>query len=321
MILFFRSAAAQTGAAMNKKLKKIAGGCILWFTGFTLAGCFSPGGERIVNEMVFDLNNISDLEIAYDEENITFCDGRSEKLVIREYMTDDNRRYYANTEIQGKRLHISEGGRPLFKDGFSCRVEVFLPASYNRDLSVITTSGVIDMTQADLMLDSLRAETTSGEIRLEQVKAACLELETTRGILDLGTLLADQITIHSTEGRVNISRMEGNVNYTSTHGSLMVDAAVGAGIYQTSNDGLLQLRYEKADGDLQFYNKNGDILLTLPSSLAFELEAVSRNGSVSADFGKDEKEEKGWVKGKNGSAPYVKISLESRNGKLEIKKE
>lgn len=177
------------------------------------------------------------------------------------------------------------------------------------------------MTQADLMLDSLRAETTSGEIRLEQVKAACLELETTRGILDLGTLLADQITIHSTEGRVNISRMEGNVNYTSTHGSLMVDAAVGAGIYQTSNDGLLQLRYEKADGDLQFYNKNGDILLTLPSSLAFELEAVSRNGSVSADFGKDEKEEKGWVKGKNGSAPYVKISLESRNGKLEIKKE
>lgn len=28
----------------------------------------------------------------------------------------------------------------------------------------------------DLMLDSLRAETTSGEIRLEQVKAACLEI-------------------------------------------------------------------------------------------------------------------------------------------------
>ncbi len=45
-----------------------------------LAGCFSPGGERIVNEMVFDLNNISDLEIAYDEENVTFCDGRSEKI-------------------------------------------------------------------------------------------------------------------------------------------------------------------------------------------------------------------------------------------------
>lgn len=64
--------------------------------------------------MVFDLNNISDLEIAYDEENVTFCDGRSEKLVIREYMTDDNRRYYANTEIQGKRLHISEGGKASF---------------------------------------------------------------------------------------------------------------------------------------------------------------------------------------------------------------
>ena len=29
------------------------------------------------------------------------------------------------------------------------------------------------------------------------------------------------------------------------------------------------LDMKKADGDLQFYNKNGDIMLTLPSSLAF----------------------------------------------------
>ena len=64
----------------------------------------------------------------------------AKKLVIREYMTDDNRRYYANTEIRGNGC-TSVKGKASFKDGFSCRVEVFLPASYNRDLTVITTSG------------------------------------------------------------------------------------------------------------------------------------------------------------------------------------
>lgn len=148
------------------------------------------------------------------------------------------------------------------------------------------------MSQMKLTLDSLRAETTSGRIRLEQVEASCLEFASTRGSLDLGRICAGDIKIHTTEGEVKISRLEGKVNYTTTHGSLEVDEAVGSGGYHTSNDGLLQIRYVKADGDLQLYNKNGDIQLTLPPALGFHLEAVSKNGSVAADFGMEEKAEK-----------------------------
>nr|WP_308627022.1 DUF4097 family beta strand repeat-containing protein [uncultured Eisenbergiella sp.] len=305
---------------MIKKWKKTIAGCVFLFAGILVTGCSGWEEERMVNEMVFDLRGISELAVTYDEDMILFYEGRGEKLVVREYMTENKRRYYADTDMENSRIHISEGKRPFFKAGFTCRVEVWLPASYDRDLTVITTDGEIDMSQLKLNLDTLRAETTSGRIRLEQVEASRLEFASTRGSLDLGRICAGDIKIHTTEGMVKISRLEGKVNYTTTHGSLEVDEAVGSGGYHTSNDGLLQIRYVKADGDLQLYNKNGDIRLTLPPALGFHLEAVSKNGSVAADFGMEEKAEKGWIKGTNGDSPYVKIRLESRNGNLIIKK-
>lgn len=255
---------------MSKKWKKTIAGCVLLFAGILAAGCTGWKEERMVNEMVFDLQGISELAVTYDEDTILFYESRGEKLVVREYMTENKRRYYAHTDMEKSRIHISEGKRPFFKDGFTCRVEVWLPASYDRDLTVITTDGEIDMSQMKLTLDSLRAETTSGRIRLEQVEASCLEFASTRGSLDLGHICAGDIKIHTTEGEVKISRLEGKVNYTTTHGSLEVDEAVGSGGYHTSNDGLLQIRYVKADGDLQLYNKNGDIQLTLPPALGFQ---------------------------------------------------
>lgn len=85
-------------------------------------------------------------------------------------------------EIQGKWSNTHEGGAPL-RMVFPSRVQVFLPASYNRDLDIGDYhQRVIDMTVSDSDAGFLRAETTPVKSVWNRC-AACLELETTRGIL------------------------------------------------------------------------------------------------------------------------------------------
>lgn len=58
-------------------------------------GCSSNSGCKMVNQMIFDLNSITEITIAYDEENISFYEGSNDELRIEEYMTADKKSYYA----------------------------------------------------------------------------------------------------------------------------------------------------------------------------------------------------------------------------------
>lgn len=302
---------------MSKKIFTL----LLFLTAIpTLTGCSGRREELAANELVFDLRGISSVEITYDEENITFLEGSGNKLMIREYMTDNRRRYHARTEETDGRIHISEGKRPFFKGSFSCHVEVYLPRSYDKKLTVITTQGRIDCTGIDLQLASFKGETTSGELLLSRVKAETAFLQTTRGKIELEQLSADICTIRTTSGKVYASCLKGNVDYVTTHGDIQVDLAFGSGSYRAENDGKLQLSMQELDSGLTLHNKNGDIELRLPENQAFRLEAVSKNGSVISDFVGAEEKEDGRLTLFHGEAPRPEVKMESKNGDLSVKK-
>lgn len=102
---------------MSKKWKKTIAGCVLLFAGILAAGCTGWKEERMVNEMVFDLQGISELAVTYDEDTILFYESRGEKLVVREYMTENKRRYYAHTDMEkAESISAREKGRFLRMD-------------------------------------------------------------------------------------------------------------------------------------------------------------------------------------------------------------
>lgn len=291
---------------------------LIVFCLLTLAGCSNSQSPSVANEIRFSLEGITDVTISYDEEQITFYQAEGDELIIKEYMTKNKSSYYANVKQSGDSIHISEGGKPFFKSGFSRRIEVFLPASYMDALKITTTDGDIDLSNVALQLTTLRIDSTAGTVDVKCAVASSIHLSTTSGTLNLGSLEAESIRLDTTSGNVSCDELIGNVEYTSTSGNADIRSAVGSGSYKANNSGKLNVNYVEVTGDLYFFNKNENINLTLPDSLSFEFEATTKNGSVSTTFGECIAVDGRTTRGIVGSDPTISVKTETNNGNIEV---
>lgn len=285
---------------------------------FTLPGCSRSQNPQVANELHFSLDRISDVTISYDEEPITFFAVDSKELIIKEYMTENKSSYYADVKQNNGSIHVSEGGKPLFKDGFYRYIEVYLPVSYQEALTITTTDGNIDLSNMNLQLSALRIDSTAGTVEIKRVAASDVHISSTRGTLKLGSVTADTIRLETTSGNVTCDELTGNVTYTSTSGNADIKSAIGSGSYRANNSGRLNVIYTEVTGDLSLFNKNDDICLTLPPDLAFEFAATTKNGSVETTFQEcitiDGQTKRGTV----GSNPTVTVKVETNNGNIEV---
>lgn len=285
---------------------------------FSLAGCSGSKNSEMANELHFSLEEISDVTISYDEEAITFYEADNDELVIKEYMTKNKTSYHADVTEDKNSIHISEGSKPFFKNGFSRHIEVYLPASYRDALTITTTDGNIDISDVDLQLSKLRIDSTAGTVKLNKITASDIYLSTTSGTLELGSISADTIRLDTTSGNITCDELTGNVTYTSTSGNADIKSAIGSGNYKANHSGTLNVTYVEVTGDLSLFNKNDDINLTLPADLEFEFEAASKNGSVTTTFEKYLSVDERTTSGTVGKNPTVTIKTETKNGNIEV---
>lgn len=283
-----------------------------------LTGCSHDQSSKLVNEITFSLDSISEVTIAYDEENVTFYESESGDLTIREYMTENKSSYYAKVDQGGGSIKVSEGRKPFFKNGFLRYAEVYLPASYQENLSVFTTDGNIDLSGLEMSLNMLRIDSTAGTVRLNAVKARTIDLSTTSGAFDAEYLDADTIRADTTSGSFSCETLDGNVTYTTTSGSADIRSAIGSGSYKVNNSGQLKVAYTEVTGDLSFFNKNDSIQVTLPKDLEFEFAATTKNGSISISFPECVSIQGRTTSGTVGRNPTVTIKAETNNGNIDI---
>lgn len=298
--------------------KTITLGIALILSLFAFAGCSNSKSSQMANELRFSLDGISALTISYDEEKITFFKSDSDELVIKEYMTENNSSYYAKVTERNESIQISEGSKPLFKDGFTRYIEVYLPESYHENLTVTSTNGDIDFSSVSLDLSMLRVDNSSGTIILDNAIASDIHLSSTRGTLDLGSIKANKIRLETTSGSVNCTELSGNVTYTSTSGNADIKSAIGSGSYKANNSGSLNVVYTEVNGNLSFFNKNDSITLTLPKNLEFKFEATTKNGSVSTNFQQHITVNGRTTSGVVGDNPTITVKVETNNGHIEV---
>lgn len=283
-----------------------------------LGGCSNSKSPQMANELQFSLNEVSELTISYDEEKITFFEGDSDELVIREYMTVNKSSYYAKVNQRSDSIHISEGDKPFFKSGFSRYIEVYLPASYHQNLTITTTDGDIDLSNFDLDVSMLRVDSTSGTVQLNSATASAIHLSSTSGTLKLGSIQAEQIKLETTSGNVICSELNGDVTYTSTSGNADIKSVIGSGSYKANNSGKLNVAYTSVAGNLSFFNKNDNIDLTIPTDLEFNFEATTKNGSISTTFQESITINGRMTSGTVGDNPTVTIKVETNNGNIQV---
>lgn len=283
-----------------------------------LTGCSRPQNPQIANELHFSLDGVTQVTISYDEEPITFFSSDGEELVIKEYMTEYKSSYYAKVKQNGNSIHISEGGKPFFKDSFHRYIEVYLPSSYSEALTITTTDGTIDLSYVNLQLSMLRIDSTAGTVKINKAAASDIHLSSTGGTMQLGSITADTIKLETTSGNVTCNELTGNVTYTSTSGNADIKSAVGSGSYRANNSGNLNVIYSEVTGDLYFFNKNDNISLSLPAGLEFSFEATTKNGSVTTAFPECVTVDGRTTRGSVGSNPTVTVKTETNNGDIEV---
>lgn len=283
-----------------------------------LNGCSQRQSFQSANEITFSLNGISEVTISYDEENITFFQSDGDQLTIKEYMTENKSSYHAKVTQSRGSIKISEGGKPFFKEGFSRYIEVYFPASYHENLTVTTANGNINISEIELSLNSLRIDSTSGTVRLNNAQAQTIHLSSTSGILDADHLTADMIRVDTTRGDFSCESLNGNVTYTTTSGNAEIRSAIGSGSYKASNSGELNIVYTEVTGDLSFFNKNDSIRIALPADLEFEFTATTKNGSIFTSFQECISIDGRTTKGTVGEHPTVTVRVETNNGDIEV---
>lgn len=253
--------------------------CTLAFT----SGCENQSTE-LVNTQTINIENTKKLEIDYSSENITVYESNDNNLVLKEYMSENKQEYYAKINSSGEKITIDSGNRPLFINSY---VEVYLPKSFDGDLSLKTASGKLTIT-SNYNFGILNIKTSSGDVEINDVAT-------------------NESKIETSSGAVNITKISGNLWVATSSGKIEIGDAIGSGYFSTSS-GTIKPSFSYINGDITCKSSSGKIQLGIPSKLSFKFKSNTSSGAINVPFEGNEV----------GSSPDLKIDLSTSSGAIEV---
>ncbi len=144
-------------------------------------------------------------------------------------------------------------------------LDVYLPVSFTRDLTVDTASGVL--TVDAFTLHTLNLYTASGDVSLKPLTVDTLSVSSVSGAIAVEALTADTLRVDAMSGAVDIGELRAR------------DAAVCATSAEVC---LCYAAYE--GGALTVQNTSGNIRLTLPADASFGFAICRTSSTVCSDF-------------------------------------
>jgi hypothetical protein len=281
-----------------------------------LSGCGGQKATALVNTLSFDTGNFESLRLDYDSDDIHVLESDNDKVIIKEYMNENKKSYYARTSTRNGELLITEGDRPR-RSSFESYIEVYIPQDYTDGLSLHSTSGTINSKIALNLSGDFNVDTTSGVVEVSNTKASAVKATSTNGNLSFDNIEADEINIRTTNATTAMNQINGTINYQSKGGKLTASDLSGSGSFTASGDGSIDISFADVISDISAYSKNGTLTLTLPSGLDFKFSAATKEGSIDTSFADQLAITDNSASGTIGTFPDVSIELETRNGDIK----
>lgn len=256
---------------------------------------FSP--VELVNTQTIALTDVERISINYVAESITFYEAEDEMLVLKEYLNDTDPELFARITVENDAITIKHGRRPKFVSPIRGYIEVFLPSSYYGALKVQTISGRIGA-EGTLVLSDLWMNSTSGKLALGDITAGTADLSTVSGAIEARRLKA-VAKVHSTSGAIRVGGGAGHGQYKNVSGAI-------------------EVAYQDVVGDITAGSVSGRVLLAVPSTLSFTVDAHSTSGRVDIPFTGSLSGGRHAQVGTIGQSPRAHIKLSTVSGRIEM---
>jgi len=208
--------------------------------------------------------------------------------------------------------------RGFFGKDTSVSVDYILWIPEKASVEAKSVSGDIEIAEAG---GQIVANTVSGDVEISGGKKSVV-----------AKAVSGDVNVEKIEGDAQLSSVSGDIYATGIKGSIEAEAVSGSidlkNVSQAKNvsaksvSGSIDYRGDiMSEGRYQFNSHSGDVILVLPASSSFELEAGAFSGTVKTEFPVEvigevsDKQIKGKV-GKGGAYIYAKAF----SGRVEIRK-
>jgi len=151
----------------------------------------------LINTREWDSSALLTIEAYYGTDSVFILPSPTNKIILKEYLTEDKSNYYASTEIKNNILTIRSGDRPT--TNYASYIEIYVPNAALDHVKVETVSGGITI---DHYTGIVALSTTGGWIDISDSNIAGT-VNTVSGEIDLSSsdVLGD-LYVHSHSGEI-----------------------------------------------------------------------------------------------------------------------
>ena len=162
----------------------------------------------LINTSEWDSSSLSMIEAYYATDNINIFPSPTDKVILKEYLTENQPDYYASAETKNNVLTIRAGDRP--RTNFQSCIEIYVPNTLLNGVKIETVSGAITINDYTGVLG---LSTISGLVAVWDSNIAGT-IDTISGEVQLyPTGLLGDLAVYSISGKIDADFAEaGNLN-------------------------------------------------------------------------------------------------------------
>jgi len=255
---------------------------------------FALGKLELINSQTLDMNSVETLNISYYSDNIVLLESNDSNLILKEFMTRNSPKYFANINNSGGVLTISNGERPWL---IRTRIEIYVPKIFTDNLIFNLKSGNLT-SNYNMNHTSINLTVSSGNMNIKNISS-------------------ENILVNVYSGNIKINSCQGKINAVNRSGNITVDNFSGCGIFDV-NSGNINLNVNNIIEDLFLSANSGIINLMINENISFILDADVRSGNIRIPNLKTQTNTK--AQHIIGSNPIHKISAKCSSGNINILK-
>src|SRR5690606_35722448 len=202
-----------------------------------------------------DYEAMPHIDVTFDALNMVISNSPDDKIHVRLQGHKLNENKLSITEENDKFVIKEQQGKKKWKDHIHFRstptIIMQLPKSQITTLTLNGTDG--DVTIQDLMLESVRVETSAGMTHLKKLSISNADIQTKDGNVTIAKSAIENLGITSTAGNVSIKDSTGSTHMIQTvDGQIkMTEAAEQPNVHVESVSGDIGIHYKKAPISLQ----------------------------------------------------------------------